>query len=144
MPEAIITTRTVRPTSDGRAVAVIAKLDAGELEPGMYIHIPLNSMLSFTVRITDVMQAKNGGVRLLLDCGDDPKSVPLVVAFNFEDETLEVLSTGNEWVAGKPIDAVPPRQTGSSLAGTDVKMNDSTYRPWVTTLIDVRTFITKG
>ena len=96
MPEAIITTRTVRETPDGRAVEVVAKLDAGEIEPGMFVHVPLNGMLNFSIRIEEVTPDADGSIRLLLDCGDDSESAKLVRAFNFEDETLQVLETGEE------------------------------------------------
>jgi MYXO-CTERM domain-containing protein len=61
MPEGIITTRTVRATPDKRAVEVIASLDAGEVVPGMFVHIPLNGMLDFTVPVVSVSPAPDGG-----------------------------------------------------------------------------------
>jgi hypothetical protein len=94
MLEGIITTHDVRRTSDGRALEVVATLDAGEVLPGMFVHIPLNGMLDFTVRIQEVMPEAGGYLRLVLDCGDDPEGARLVMAFNFEDETLQVLETG--------------------------------------------------
>jgi hypothetical protein len=96
MPEGIITTRSVRQSLNGRAVEVVAKLDAGEVVPGMFIHIPMNGMLNFTVRIEEVTPEADGCLRLVLDCGNDPEDAKLVMAFNFEDETLQVLETGEE------------------------------------------------
>ena len=96
MPEGIITTRSVRQTPDGRAVEVVAKLDAGEVVPGMFVHVPLNGMLNFTIRVGEITPEADGCIRLLLDCGNDSESAKLVMAFHFEDETLEVLATGEE------------------------------------------------
>ena len=94
MPEGIITTRTVRATGDNRAVEVIASLDAGEVVAGMFVHIPLNGMLDFTVPVASVSPAPDGCIRLILDCGDEKDGADLVVMFNFEGETLRVLETG--------------------------------------------------
>jgi hypothetical protein len=93
MREGIITTRTIRATADNRAVEVIASLDAGEVVPGMFVHIPLN-MLDFTIPVASVAPAPDGCIRLVLDCGDEEDGADLVMMFNFEDETLWVLETG--------------------------------------------------
>lgn len=94
MPEAIISTHDVRLTSDGCAVEVIATLDAGEVVPGMFIHIPLNGMLDFTVQVAGVMHEQENRIRLIVDCGQDPQDAQIIMAFNFADETLWVLETG--------------------------------------------------
>jgi hypothetical protein len=94
MPEGIITTHDVRPIADGRALEVIATLDAGEVVPGMLVHIPLNGMLDRTVKLLSVTREGNSRLRLVLDCGDEPGGAELVAAFNFETETLWVLETG--------------------------------------------------
>jgi hypothetical protein len=95
MPEGIITTHEVRPTEDRCAVEVIATLDAGEVVPGMFVHIPLNGMLDLTVEVSAVTHDKERRVRLVLDCGDEPDGAELIVAFNFEGETLWVSETGD-------------------------------------------------
>ena len=94
MPEGIITTHAVRPTPDGLALEVVATLDAGEVVPGMFVHIPLNGMLDLTVRVSAVTRERDSRLRLVLDCGDEPGGAELVGAFNFEAETLWVLDTG--------------------------------------------------
>ncbi len=94
MPEGIITTHEVRPTSDGRALEVVATLDAGKVVPGMFVHIPLNGMLDLTVRVSAVAPESEGRLRLVLDCGDEAGGAELVEAFNFESETLWVLESG--------------------------------------------------
>jgi hypothetical protein len=94
MPEGIITTRDVRPTTDGRALEVVATLDAGEVVPGMFVHIPLNGMLNLTVPVAEVTHESNGQLRLVLDCGGEAGDAELIAAFNFESETLWVLATG--------------------------------------------------
>jgi hypothetical protein len=96
MPEAIISTECVQATLEGNAVEVVATLDVGEILPGMFLHIPLNSLLDFTVRIIEIAPLGGNHIRLVLDCGDDPDATDLVLAFNFADETLWVLETGNE------------------------------------------------
>jgi hypothetical protein len=94
MPEGIITTHEVQFTTDGRALDVIATLDAGEIVPGMFVHIPLNGMLDLTVKVSAVTHESENRLRLGLDCGDEPSAAELVAAFNFEAETLWVLKTG--------------------------------------------------
>ncbi len=91
MSEGIISTHTFRETPDGKWIEVIATLDAGEALPGMFIHIPINGMLNFTLEVADVSPLDGGRIRILLEGGDGSG---LVMAFDFEDETLEVLSTG--------------------------------------------------
>lgn len=93
MSEAIITTHKVRASPEKRAVEVFASLDAGEVIPGMFIHIPLNGMLDFTVRVREVSQLDGNRVRLVLDCGEDGDDAELVMAFNFGNETLLVQET---------------------------------------------------
>ena len=62
----------------------------------MFVHIPLNSSLDFTVKIIRVSPAPNSRIRILLDCGNDLDSAALITAVNFEGETLKVLPTGEE------------------------------------------------
>jgi hypothetical protein len=94
MPEGIISTNEVRFTSDGRALEVSATLDAGEVVPGMFVHVPLNGLLDLTVRVSSVAPEQPNRIRLILDCDDDGETAKLVKAFNFENETLWVLDTG--------------------------------------------------
>jgi hypothetical protein len=94
MPEGIITTHDLRSTSDGLALEAVATLDAGEVVPGMFVHIRLNSMLDLTVRVSAVAREGVSRIRLVLDCGDEPGRAELLAAFNFESETLWVLETG--------------------------------------------------
>lgn len=94
MLEGLITTQTVRATADNCTVEVIASLDAGEVRPGMYLHIPLNRMLDFTVRVASISPTSDGYIKLLLDCGDESDGADLILMFNFEDETLLVLESG--------------------------------------------------
>ena len=94
MPEAIITTQTVRPTPDGRALEVVATLDAGEVTPGMFVHIPLNGMLDLTVQVSSVTRESGSQIQLVLDCGDETDGADFIAALNFEAETLWVLETG--------------------------------------------------
>jgi hypothetical protein len=91
-PEGIITTREVRRTADGRALEVLATLDAGEVVPGMFVHIPLNGMLDLTVPVAAVTHENDTQLRLVLDCGDEAGGAELVAACNFE--ALWVLATG--------------------------------------------------
>jgi hypothetical protein len=94
MPEGIITTRDVRPTKDGRGLEVVATLDAGEVVPGMFVHIPLNGMLNLTVPVAAVTHESDNHLRLVLDCGGEAGDAGLIAAFNFDSETLWVLETG--------------------------------------------------
>lgn len=94
MPEGIITTHNVRPTVDGPALEVVAALDAGEVVPGMYVHIPLNGMLDLTVPVVAVAHEGKTQLRIVLDCGDEAGGAELVAAFNFAAETLWVSGTG--------------------------------------------------
>lgn len=96
MAEAIISTHQVRATQDGRAVEVIATLDAGEVVSGMFLHIPINNLLDFTVRIEEVVSLIGNEIRFVLSCGKETNQVNMVLAFNFEDETLWVLETGED------------------------------------------------
>ena len=96
MPEAIISTEWVKTTLDGNAVEVIATLDAGEIIPGMFLHIPLNGMLNFTVRIREIVPQGGHRIQLILDCNNDPETAGIVLAFNFEEETLWVLESGED------------------------------------------------
>lgn len=73
---------------------MIATLDAGEVVAGMFIHIPLNGMLDFTVRISSITIEKENLLLIILDCGDEPEGVELIRAFYFESETLWVLDSG--------------------------------------------------
>jgi hypothetical protein len=84
----------VRPSSDGPALEVVATLDAGEVVPGMFVHIPLNGMLDLTVRVSSVAPEAGNRLRLVLDCGDAPGGAEFVEALNFGSETLWVLETG--------------------------------------------------
>ncbi|MFH5806011.1 hypothetical protein, partial [Alienimonas sp. DA493] len=68
---------------------VEATLDAGEVRPGMFLHIPMNCLLNLTVSIAAVEPA-GARLRLELDC-DDELDADLVAGFNFEGETLWVL-----------------------------------------------------
>ena len=54
MADGTIIAKTVRAMPDGSAVEVMATLDAGEVHPGMFVHIPLNGSLDFTARIIAV------------------------------------------------------------------------------------------
>jgi len=94
MPEGIITTHAVRPISGGGDLEVIATLDAGEVVPGMFVHIPLNGMLDLTVKVSSVTHESGSRIRLVLDCGGEPGGAGFVAAFDFEAETLWVLETG--------------------------------------------------
>jgi hypothetical protein len=96
MPEAIISTDWVRTTPDGNAVEVSATLDAGQIIPGMFLHIPLNRSLDFTVRIREIVPQGERQIRLILDCNNDPETADMVLAFNFEEETLWVLESGED------------------------------------------------
>jgi hypothetical protein len=94
MPEGIISAHDVQLTPDGRSVEVIATLDAGEVVPGMFVHIPLNGMLDFTVKVSAVASEAENRIRIVLDCGQETEGAEVVKAFNFKDETLWVLETG--------------------------------------------------
>jgi hypothetical protein len=94
MPEGIISTHDARLTPDGRSVEVIATTDAGEVIPGMFVHIPLSAMLDLTVRVSAISSEPENRIRLVLDCGEETEGAELVKAFFFERETLWVLETG--------------------------------------------------
>lgn len=94
MPEGIITARIVRATADGGVVEVVATLDAGEVKPAMFVHIPLNGTLDVTVPIASVSPLPDGTLRLTLDCGEEDSIAEIVLALNFEGESLRVLDTG--------------------------------------------------
>jgi len=96
MREAIITTHAVSKSPGGKSVEFVATLDAGELAPGMFIHIPINWSLDFTVPIKEVVPLSPPDVHVILDCGDDEDDVDLVLAFNFDDETLWVNESGEK------------------------------------------------
>jgi hypothetical protein len=94
MREAIITTRAVSMSPDGKSVEFVATLDAGELAPGMFVHIPMNSMLDFTVAIREVLPLSPPNIHVILDCDNDEDGAALVLAFNFDNETLWVDEVG--------------------------------------------------
>jgi len=94
MKEGVISTHAVRATPDGRGVEVVATLDAGEVVTGMFLHVPLNAQVDFTVRITAVRPDAGDRICLILDCGDSADDASLVMAFNFAGETLSVMETG--------------------------------------------------
>jgi hypothetical protein len=93
MREAIISTKRVRATPDGSAAEVIAALDAGEIVPGMFLHIPLNGLLAVTFRISEIVSLGDKQIRLTLDCDNDPE---VVLLLNFEEETLWALESGED------------------------------------------------
>jgi hypothetical protein len=93
MREAIISTLAVRQASEGRSIEVIAMLDAGEVVPGMFLHLPLNSMLDLTLIVAAVTHDIEGRTHICLDC-DNESEAAFVVAFNFENETLWVTESG--------------------------------------------------
>lgn len=90
MREGIITMCDVRHTADGRALEVAAKLDAGEVVPGMFVHILLNGLLDLTVPVASVAHGNGTRILLILDCGNEAAGAVLVAAFNFRAETLWV------------------------------------------------------
>jgi hypothetical protein len=94
MKEAIITTQTVAMSSDGKSVEFVATLDAGELAPGMFLHIPMSFILDFTVAIKKVAPLSPPNFHVALDCDDDEDGAAFVVAFNFDNETLWVDEVG--------------------------------------------------
>ncbi|WP_171189488.1 hypothetical protein [Alienimonas chondri] len=80
---------------NGDAVLLTAVLDAGEVLPGMFLNIPLNSMLNLTLLISSVAPIGDGLIRLTFDC-DDSLDADLLTAFNFEAETLWVTEVGED------------------------------------------------
>jgi hypothetical protein len=93
MREAIISTLAVQKVSEGRSVEVIAMLDAGAVVPGMFLHLPLNSMLDLTLIVAKVTHDIEGRTHIFLDCNDESDAA-FVVAFNFENDTLWVTESG--------------------------------------------------
>jgi hypothetical protein len=79
---------------DRTSVEFVSTLDAGELAPGMFLHIPMNSMLDFTVAINKVVPLSPPNFHVVLDCDDDEDGAALVMAFNFNNETLGVDEVG--------------------------------------------------
>jgi hypothetical protein len=94
MRELIITTQTVAMSPDRKSVEFVATLDAGELAPGMFVHIPMNPMLDITVAIKKVVPLSPPNFHVVLDCDDDEDGAALVMAFNFDNETLWVDEVG--------------------------------------------------
>ena len=94
MREAIITTQTVSLSPDGKSVEFDATLDAGEIASGMFVHIPLNSMLDLTGMIKEVVLISPSKIHVILDCDNDEDTATLVLAFNFDNETLWVDERG--------------------------------------------------
>jgi hypothetical protein len=79
---------------DRKSVEFVATLDAGELARGMFLHIPMNSMLDFTVVIKKVAPLSPSNFHIVLDCDEDEDGAALVVALNFDNETLWVDEVG--------------------------------------------------
>jgi hypothetical protein len=96
MREAVITTQAVSISPDGKSVEFFATLDAGELVSGMFIHIPMNSMLDFTVPIKEVVPLSPPNIHVVLDCDNGENVADLVLAFHFDNETLWVDELGVE------------------------------------------------
>jgi hypothetical protein len=94
MCEAIITAQVVSMSPDGKSVELVASLDAGKLEPGMFVHIPINSTLDLTVAIQEIEPLSPPNIHVILDCGNDEDGAALVLAFNFANETLWVDEVG--------------------------------------------------
>jgi hypothetical protein len=94
MREAIVTTQAVSMSPDGKSVEFVATLDAGELAPGMFVHVPMNTMLDFTVTIKEVVSLSPPHIHVILDCDNDENEAALVLAFNFDNETLWVDEVG--------------------------------------------------
>ncbi|MHC4879300.1 MAG: hypothetical protein ACYTGL_22830 [Planctomycetota bacterium] len=71
----------------------------GEISAGMFLRVPLNPMLDFTVRIADVGPINNSWglslVGLVLRC-DDESSRQLVDVMNIGDELLAVTHDGED------------------------------------------------
>lgn len=72
---------------------------AGNLAAGMFVHIPLNPMVAFTVRICEVRPVRNSwGLSLsglVLRC-EDESGRQLIDAFGIGDELLVVHDTGED------------------------------------------------
>ncbi len=89
MSEAVIHIEQGKPGSAPGTIEVSAELKSGEVVAGQHLHIPLNSSLTITLRVAQVLESKAHGVRFVLDC-DDEEATELVIALNFEDELLRL------------------------------------------------------
>lgn len=95
MEQATITTQQIYASPDGRGVEVVATLNGGKIAPGMFLCIPMNRMLDFTVRIRQLTRLTPPYLHLVLEC-DDEEDAQLILAFHFNEETLQVTEDGSD------------------------------------------------
>jgi hypothetical protein len=96
MPEATVTTQRVYLSPNRKAVEVVGTLDNGDIVPGMYLHVPINGLLDFTVPVKQITPLTPPYVHIILDCGGEEEGANIVLAFNFEDEMLRVTEGGSD------------------------------------------------
>ena len=60
----------------------------------MFVHIAMNPMLDLTVTIKEVVPLSPSNIHVILDCDNDEDTATLVLALNFDNETLWVDERG--------------------------------------------------
>ena len=69
----------------------------GEIQPGMFIHIPCNSSLDITARIDSVETAlRQNSEEVCLCIKSEPDDPGLLSGFNIRNETIEVSTQGSD------------------------------------------------
>jgi hypothetical protein len=96
MREAIIATHAVSKSPDGKSVEFVATLDTDELVFRILVHIWINSNLEFTMTIKEVVLLSPPKIHVILGCDNDENNADLVLAFNFDNETLWINEVGEK------------------------------------------------
>ena len=65
----------------------------GEIQPGMFAHIPCNSSLDITARIHSL---EKNGEDVWLCIQSEPDGMDFLSAFNIKNETIEVSTEGSD------------------------------------------------
>jgi hypothetical protein len=69
----------------------------GEIQVGMFVHVPFNSQLSMTARIRCIEFARHGGGEDVCLCFESvPEMAEIWRALNIGNETVEVTTHGSD------------------------------------------------
>lgn len=89
MSNAIIHTHTIQPGENPTTIEIIARVIDGRVTSGMQIVVELNSSLSFSFSIAQMINLEGDQVKLILET-EDSWIADLIMGLNFANERLIV------------------------------------------------------
>ena len=79
---------------DSHRVTLDAWLERGIVRPGMLLAIPLNSQVSITAVVDELVDQGGGRLSIIMGCEDDQHLVDLLVQLLAPDELLSLREAG--------------------------------------------------